>query len=367
MFEKIIEAKYNSEVDKIKNLIIISMNSLRDSRLSGFTKNFISLETDSISDKKKLFDLIDKSVKLHLNYTLRPKWTIINYLFGRLDSKPASDILNKLDIFEFYYYYTEHITSSINESGLVVVTKDKIRKLIEEVDKALHEKFTNNITGIKIRNFFLQLFKLKYEDETLVGLDSTIPNSFLRIFLEDKLFHDLLAKFKKIEGIRDERELDLMTITKVLTDKYADAEVPDKYENISDTAPIGEVKIEISIPEETKLSEPPESEENKKSSLYSKEYIEQESIYSPKKIKGLFRESEFKLILKKIFKSDKSAMEIAISELENIDTWYYASEYLKNLFLINKVDIHDSTIVLFIDILNEYFNKKRKQFTDKKW
>jgi hypothetical protein len=357
MFEKIIEAKVNSEVDKVKNLIIISMNSLGDSKLSDFTKNFIKTETDSLQDKSTLINLIDKSIKLNFNYALRPKWTILNYLFGKLDSKPVSDVLNKLGIFEFYLYYPDHISDYLNESGLVVVTKDKIRNLIEEVDSELYEKFTNNITGIKIRNFFIHLFKLKYEDETLVGLDSAIPYSFLRIFLDDKMFSDLLAKFKKIESIKDEREIDLMTITKILTDKYSDTEVPVLQENIPDISKPEEEKIEISVSEETKPAVLPEFTENIQPSLFSDEFTE-EQYYYPKKIKGLFKKSELNSILKKIFRSDKSAMETAFRELENIDTWDNASDYLKNLFLTNKVNIRDSKIVLFIDVLNEYFNKK---------
>lgn len=362
MFEKIIESKVNSEADKINNLMIFSMNSIRNSQLSGFTKNFISAETDSVSDKKNLIDLIDKSVKLNLNYALRPKWTIINFLFGKLDSKPANDILNKLEIFGFYLYYPEHIANNVNESGLVVVTRDKIRNLIEEVDSALYEKFTNNITGIKIRNFFLQLFKLKYEDETRVGLDSTIPYSFLRIFLEDKKFNDVLAKFKKIEGIKDDRELDLMTITKVLTDKYSDAEEPVNREKLKAPAPpVNEDKIEVSFQEEEIIpKEQAVVTETMQTPLFSDEFTDEQSSYTPRQIKSLFKESELKIILKKIFKSDKAAMDSAFKELENIDSWYYASEYLKNLILTNKIDIHDSKIVLFVDILNEYYNKKDK-------
>jgi hypothetical protein len=358
MFEKIIEAKVNSEVAKVKNLIVISMNSLRDSKLSDFTKNFIKTETDSIQDKTILFNLIDKSVKLNFNYALRPKWTILNYLFGNLDSKPVSDVLNKLEIFEFYIYYTEHIADYINESGLVVITKDKIRNLIEEVDSELHQKFTNNITGIKIRNFFIQLFKLKYEDETLVGLDSTIPYSFLRLFLEDKMFSDLFAKFRKIESIKDENEIDLMTITKILTDKFSEADVPITQERNPEIVKPTDEKIELPIPVESKPAKEPEADEIIQPALFPEEFTEEQFYYSPKKIKGLFKKSELKFILKKIFRSDNSAMDTAFRELDNIDRWDNASEYLKNLFLTNKVNIRNSKIVLFVDVLNEYFNKK---------
>lgn len=361
MFEKIIETKVNSEIDKIKDLNFITEDSLMNSELSVFTKNFIALEAENINDKKSLYELIDKSVKLNLNYTLRPKWTILNFIFGKLDSKPTQDILNKLEIFPFYKYYPELISGNIEESGLVVATKDNIRSLIEEADTALHEKFTNNITGIKIRNFFLQMFKLRCEDESLIGLDSTIPYSFLRIFLEDKGFFDLIQKFNMIESLQDDRDLDLMTIIKILTDKYSGDEnmfepVPFVNKNEPEKTNI-EVGIpKITIPEPVDRNSYHEREEIVQS--FQTEIFEKSAAFTPKKIQDLFKKSELKAILKKVFNSDKDSMNSAFDELNNIDSWYYASDYLKKLFLKNKVKIHDSKIVLFVDILSAYFYRK---------
>jgi hypothetical protein len=368
MFEKIIEAQVSSEKDKIKDLDVITPDSVRNSGLSVFTKNFITLEAENIRDRKKLDDLIDNSIKLNLNYTLRPKWTILNYIFGKLDSKPTEDILNRLEIFQFYLYYPELISNSLQDSGLVVVTKTNIQSLIDEADVTLHDKFTNNITGLKIKNFFLQLFRMKYDDEAMIGLDSTIPYSFLRIFLEDKGFNDLVNKFKKIEGLRDDWDLDLKTIIKILTDKYSindDENMPEQ--PVKDQEPDKpEVKFETPETGEQEQSEEEQKEEpyyrkEEPEPHYPTEVIEESSLYTPKKIKGLFKESELKVILKKVFNSDKLSMRTAFSELENIDNWYYASDYLKKLFLRNNVKIKDRGIVLFIDVLNEYFKKKEMQ------
>ena len=198
MFENIIEEKVRTELSKVENLDFISINNVRNSGLSIFTKNFINAETDKVGDMNLLNELIEKAVKLNLNYVLRPKWTLINYLFGNFDSRPEEELIRKLEIFQFYLYYPEHITNYLRDSSLIVVTKNKIQNLISDADLTLYDKFTQNITSVKIRNFFLQLFKLKYEDESTIGLDSTIPYSFLRIFLEDKSFKDILMKFEQI-------------------------------------------------------------------------------------------------------------------------------------------------------------------------
>ena len=100
------------------------------------------------------------------------------------------------------------------------------------------------------------------------------------------------------------------------------------------------------------------TKEDEKKPVYPTDIVEESYLHPQKHIRGLFKLPEQKSIIKKIFKSDELAMRTAFKDLENIDTWYYASEYLKQIFLKNNVKIHDSTVVLFVDVLNEYFNKK---------
>jgi len=372
MFDNIIEARVDSEISKVKDLDFISFNSVRNSGLSIFTKNFINAETDKLGDRDKLYDFIEKSVKLNLNYTLRPKWTLINYLFGNFDSKSYEKILNKLEIFQFYLYYPELITNYIRESSMVVVTKDKIRNLIGAADRTLYDKFTQNLSSIKIRNFFLQLFKLIYEDESRIGLDSAIPFSYLRIFLEDKSFNELLYKFSKIEGLKDDWNLDLKTIIKVLTDKYFLKEDAGETINIQKTEDNKEIDVKpetentatetaakaeaetVTVTEEKSEEPPPEPVKRE----FPVKTIRESALQSSKRILNLFKQSEQRAILKKVFLYNEFEMRTAFKDLENIDNWYYASEYLKKIFIKNNVKIHSSSVVLFIDILNDYFNRK---------
>ena len=362
MFEDIIEEKLKKELAKVDDLDFISMNTVRASHLSIFTKNFINTETERLGDRDRLNELIEKAVKLNLNYTLRPKWTLINYLFGNFDSRPEDEILQKLEIFQFYLYYPELITNYIRESSLIVVTKNKINNLIADADITLHDKFTQNVTSVKIRNFFLQLFKLRYEDESTIGLESTIPYSFLRIFLEDKSFRDILAKFEKVEGIKDNWELNLKTIIKIITDKYVHGE-NNQQETQPEPKPGPEMKKSVPEPEPQKNEHPviveiDKTEFEKEKKEFPTEVIEAPEYHTRSKIRELFKKSEQKQMLKKIFKSDELAMDNAFRELDNRSNWYYASEYLKKLFTENKVKIHEKIVVLFVDVLSDYFSKK---------
>lgn len=370
MFEQIIQEKVNLETRKLYSLPDLSSESVRKSDLAGFIKNFLFLKSESLKDnnfieKDEACELLENAIKLNLNYTLRPKWTILNFVFGAVESKPANEVQEILEIFEFYFFYQQLISNYITENALPIITKFKIRELIEETDNVLHSKLTSDISSIKIKNFFLQLFKLKYNDESFIGLESSIPYSFIRIFLSDKGYKDLHLKFSKINSIKYDWEFDLKTIIKIITDKYdenlqqresnshsakEDAEVVPSYpgENKQDS-------YETINPEREKPEVIPEYKE------YPTEEIETKPSIINKRVKNLFKESELEHIVKRVYKGNREEMLNSFIELSNIVNWFYASEYLKNLFVKNNVKLHDRYVVLFTDVLAEYYRKKSRE------
>ena len=190
--------------------------------------------------------------------------------------------LERVKIFQFYSYYTDLITDFINDTSISHITNSKVRELIDEVNSVLYEKLTSDVTSIKIRNFFLQIFKLTYQQNSDITLSSSIPFQYLRLFLEDKSFEDILEKFHVIDRISDGIELDLKTIIKVLTNKYSmsfDEHFP--LEEVRKTIEVKkqevlDIDIEKELPIKEKdiieidLKEKKEEEE----SVYSKELLQ---------------------------------------------------------------------------------------------
>ena len=103
MFEKNIQRKVNDEIKKISTLESVSKNTIKYSDLDPFIKSFLDIELDEISDKDNLKKNIEKAVKLNFNYTIRPKWTITNYIFGSKDSKSVNEVLKKISILFFCF------------------------------------------------------------------------------------------------------------------------------------------------------------------------------------------------------------------------------------------------------------------------
>ena len=51
----------------------------------------------------------------------------------------------------------------------------------------------------------------------------------------------------------------------------------------------------------------------------------------------------------------------SFNELEEIDSWEEAAEFLKALFVKNNVDLYHKDVVLFVDVLNDYFTRKERR------
>ena len=392
MFKDITSNKIKYLNDIADMLPGFTFEDIEKSSLPDFNKKFLKEESKNISDKKQLTSLLDKSVKLLINYTIRPKWTLINYLYGGFDSKSTDEILRKISIFQFYKYYKELISNYIKSNSLIFITSAKVTELIDETNTVLCEKLTTDISGIKIKNFFIQIFKLKYGEEKDINLEDSLPFVFIRLFLEDKNFYELLEKFKIIEGLKDNDNIELKSIIKVLMNKY----VVNKETVLKENEEIAADKDKIVIEKEEsalqvnkkqkknfrklKIDNKFESEaiqpvdvQKKIDEGEQKNKIKEKEIYDDlfehhppgpdsKKIRRIFKEGELNIIAKKVFKSSRMSMFSAFEELEKFKTWSEAVGYLKELFKKNNVDRYNKYVILFIDLLNDYYTNIEKGY-----
>lgn len=366
MLEKFAQEKIKSEKEIVESLPDLSRESIIKSNLSEFSKNYLLNGIDKQIEKDELFLKLEKSVKLNFNYTIRPGWTLLTYLFGNYESRPPGEISNKLLVFPFYKFYTDPINEVVQDDFQIFITKSETAKIIDETNKAIFNKLTDNISNLKIKNFFLQVFKLRYEEEFNYNLESTVPYLFIRIFLQDKSYTDLEKKFSVINNLSEQTEISLKDIIKVFTNKY---KVPD-FDNAAESDQVLKVseseKIIVDFPGEVKEVQA----EIKPKELYSKELIqanEEKGIadiedkpvaLNNDEIKNLFNDRHLQKILDKVYHSDLIYREKSLEKLNNFHTWEQATDHLKEIFRINRVDIYDKDIVSYVDRLNEYFINK---------
>lgn len=362
MFENLIQKKIKEETAKAKTIMVFSTEGIAKSDLSLFTKGFINIETKGENLNPEILNrLIEKSIKLCFNYTLRPKWTLLNYIFGNLESASVVIVLRKLEIFRFYKFYEESVRKYVKEKNPLAITKKTVINLFDDADTVLHDRLLTDPNAVKTKNFFLQLFRMKYDMNVDLSLNSSVPFGYIRIFLEDKSFYGLLEKFNVIKKLHDGKEIELKDIIKIISGKFV-----SEQEAMQDIAVTPGQNYKT--PEEELNYSTPSEEMNR--TFEEKILMEEgmpEDTKEPEKdvqeisniaILKLFSREETDRILKKIFENNKIQMYELMTEISEMDDWEDAAKYLKSIFLEKKIDIYHKDVVLFVDIINEYFNKK---------
>ncbi|HCA43615.1 MAG TPA: hypothetical protein DEP28_10230, partial [Bacteroidetes bacterium] len=199
--------------------------------------------------------------------------------------------------------------------------------------------------------------------------------------IKDKGYSKYVEKLLEYENEFGNSEISLKDIIKVFTDKFdvkdvisIDIEenetiVPDK-----ETEPANKTESDvISVDFDSDIKNFDETEREISETTSDKNEIEIEKIdislpvevvnestldEERKRIKRLFKKDELDAIKKKIFRNNRQEMFDTFDELEKIPDWNSAVKSLKSLYLKNKVDMYDLKVILFVDVLNEYFRNK---------
>jgi len=234
MFREFVDNKIKKETEQFADAKSITKDLINKSEVSDFTINYLLFYLTDDIKAEELPAMINKANKLYFNYALRPKWTLINFLFNNFESRSPAEILKKLMLFPFYKYYTDAVSDFINDNSMIFITKGEIENIIDRTNLAIHSKLTVEITGQKIKNVFLQLFILNDFYEEKYNLESAIPFSFIKIFLSDKNYSDILSKFDVLGNKQDHENIQLKDIIKVLTGKFAENEKTDSQKTESE-------------------------------------------------------------------------------------------------------------------------------------
>jgi len=369
MFEQIIDKKLNEAIKIADALPDYSKESIGASRLSDYLVKFL-LSEYILQDRDYIVKNIEKAIKLHINYTLRPCWTLKHYIFSGSDSKSAKEILKKIEPFTYYSYYLDMIKNIALDGEQVSVKKIEIESALVHINSDIYGKLTNETTGLKVKNLFLFIFRMKYGDNTEISLDMSVPYLYIRLFLEDKDYIELVKKFEETGRFNDLTEIELKTIIKVLTNKSVSSEEPVISETPAITGEREETGSEETVIEEIKPEKehPRKTEENSDTMLFEtsedsrkKTELPTEEVeltQSEIKLRALFKDEEIKSISKKIFRGNRYAMLDALIEIEKLANWRETTKHLKKIFENNKVKFSDKEVILFVDVLNDYFEKR---------
>jgi hypothetical protein len=308
--------------------------------------------------------VLDQSVHFQFNYLCRPQFTLLSYILGNQRHVAAVEIERKLRSCVDYRYFPELIKRYVNERGLVDLTFEEFKSLLERIDGEVVAQHSSIELARMMRPIFLFVdeSRLQPHDEFDQPL---LPTNAAIVFFEDKKMAELK---ERLESERDKNGLALLSvrqlaeiIEKVRTGRE-DSVIPDSEEQVPPPEQPPAVSDEPpatagaeAVPTEDELQPAPKPDVD----ASTQETAPADAVSFPgglADVRTLFTDAEKKKFLKTVFKKDEHAFEMTIDELNHIESWQETSLFLDSLFVSLGVDPFSEPAVHFTDRLyTRYF------------
>ncbi len=385
------------------------LSLIRESSLPPYIINFIECSlkgSSAIITKAEFENILNRAIIFNINYVIKPRGTLLKFLFGEVETRPAGYVHERLRYFQFYNYYIDQIEDFININSPITISVNQIGALIDEVNKNILEEINNPQSGDSQRLNLIKLLYVFFLDLVKNNpINIKISKKILSVFFNDKGFNQIrkridnffsheifiqeaveLMKPKKAEkeligAETDEKrakEILSKAKTNLISTESSNKDIKialetgeniPKPEEIIDPKNLGEIKTirksEL-VPEETfdekagdelyseelilesKLSEAvsalPETKEEKSEILFNELFCEQ---------------SYRRKILKKIFNKDENTFKELVKNILDSSSWQAASKKIDEYFTNNNIEYFSEEAVKFVDILQYYFTDRK--------
>ena len=349
----------------------------------------------------KFNHLLERAVKLQMNYMLEPHRTLTQFLFKDSPRISTMEVYDTLKYFFRFDYYKTAISDYFNLKYLREISQDQFVSLIEEIDrKTFEENRTDTALGtIKTIMEFLS----EAQNETV----SSLPTDVLAAIFRDRKLDDMYQLIKKVEnqGVRNQLSFD--ELETLLRDGslpgMEEQEVTEKTEilgfeqvqAIETAAP--EISLsEFDVPESTiqleEEEEPEEEFEPEEEEVEPEEELtqpEQEAVLTEEEaepeisekvandladfvakqissdspledLHGMIKGRIRKKIIKKLFKKKEDEFVSFVDQLNSLSTWKDASRVIDDEFYERGINPYSKEAIAFSDIIYTRFFPKDK-------
>ncbi len=383
-----------------------TFSRLRDSSIPPFITSFFEFylpEKNAPINKIDFEEVLNKAIVFNINYIIKPKNTILKFLFGDVETRPVHFIHNRLRYFQFYGYYITQIEDFIHANSLEVVSHEQIELLLNELNKRIYEE----ILGKGNEPHRMSLVKLLYYFFHDLGENNPIniklPKKILSAYFHDKGYTEIKKRVdtffseeifiqeaiqlmdpetKKAErpksetGISDEqiREIISKAKTQLISRASSDREVEKILQSEEQLPPdIPEMNIKLIREQE---SQKPEVEKIRliiNDEIYSNDLVFASHFsdmappvtvsYEDKRkklIDDLFCERSYRVkIVKKLFKKSDEDFMHAVNTILDKSSWDEAAGVIEEMYRIRRINFFTEEAVKFVDIFQSHFNSEQ--------
>lgn len=380
----------------------ISIQNILNSNLPVYISNFIincPADRNLPINKIDFENYLNKSIVFNINYIIKPKNTILQFLFGELETRPASYIFNRLQFFQFYEFYITSIKNFINVNNLQVVSRTQIEHLINEINKIILDEINSDESGIHQLNLIKLLYYFFYDLTENNPINIKLPKKILSAFFADKKFTEIKSRIDSFfsNDIFIQEAVDLMKpdfinpkhTAKQNTeiDEKVDVFIKQAKEKIINSNQtendIEKVIADEDLNQEINIKLVSENTKEDNSNIHNYEKLSfDEKLYSDDLIfetqlpqidtqienknkdkfsniiNELFYKTNYKKkIIKRIFKNNEDNFNSFIKKIIEQNSWQTASELLNDYYYKNKINLFSEEAVNLVDILESYFKK----------
>lgn len=178
----------------------VSFSAIRTSTLPPFIISFFEFYIPNKSiplNKNEFEDILNKAIVFNINYIIRPKNTILKFLFGDVETRPVHFIRERLKYFQFYGYYVTQIDDFISINSLEVVSSSHVEHLVNEINRRLFEEISQPGSEQQRMNLVKLLYYFFHDLGTNNPINIKIPQKILSVYFNDKGYYDIK---KRVDG-----------------------------------------------------------------------------------------------------------------------------------------------------------------------
>lgn len=229
-------------------------NSIFDYSGERISELFYDIGEEIKGNKRFSIDYIAK-LMLHgssfiVNYLVRPRWTMIKFIFDEHEHKHTSEIKQTLNYIYYYGYLKRILTQYLNRKKILSINVREFEEILDKIDKLGTESNNSVIIDNALKSIadFFNIGSTNKRD---------IPIQAVEMFLEEKNLDAHLKKLKSNFPDDDKLKFDINDIRLVLADVESDVAEPEPEEEGNEISGEPENLIEEPVDE---ISEDVENE-----------------------------------------------------------------------------------------------------------
>ncbi len=193
-------------------------------------------------DLAKFNQLLERAVKLQMNFVIEPHRTLTQFLFK---DRPVISTIEVYDTLKYFFqleYYKEAISEYFNTKYLKTISQDQFIELLNKIDEKV---FGENRVEMTLKTLKTIMTFLSEAQGTKV---TSLPVNVLYAALRDRNLNDLAEKIEQAQKEIQVNELSFEMIESILFERFTQPEeAPEEVVGFDEIQGLEEEELEIPV------------------------------------------------------------------------------------------------------------------------